>query len=645
MPQAHHLVRDANGAVLGYTPGTRSLVTDETVVEMERWAKAEQDHPLVREWAIDACASVDDCRTPGERAAKAIERVIRERVLYVSGPFNVQLVHTPGFLVGMARPSGNCVDMTTLACAMALSVGLNPAVVRVAFSGDPGPDPFEHVVCVIECRGIGGGVATIVLDSTVPEAEVDTLLRRATSTYVHEPVGRPAVESAGPWMKEAMTVVHAAPFAGNGSQSYIDGKANRCPCGSGRLAGVGGCSSCERGGPADRAGLGGMSIPIAGGIGGEIAADLSGMLDRPLSALLAYVADACDQVLRACPGRHGEDTFAWIHGCQNAAGAAASMIMTAEQNANAYRSPQAKHALAANVYGVLPVDSLIEWSRAALEALSHAAAACNIAGAAMQGRGAQPGAMGWGSRDPLGRAGLGAAGDALDRLVSALLPGDGWRVGVLRGAVRGALEGYDVTTLCNGDIPDGLIDAIAAVAPDAGITKDRIRGACVGILGAAPLLTHNHVPANLRNLINDRVAPFEPGAGPFEGDWTLNVSNGAVLGARLYDRDGWVIGPAWPISGSSFSGNFIFRRDGNAAKGNAHRADDDAYSPWNIALVGPGALEGQAPGTNITMTGAASGGFGYDGPPLPGPSASSGGIPGWAIAAAAGVVALVASQG
>lgn len=650
-PHAHHLVRDASGAVLGYTPGTRFLVTDETVVEMERWAKAEQDHPLVREWAIDACSSVDDCRSPGEAAATAIVRVVRKRVRYVQGPFNVQLIHAPGFLVSMGRPSGNCVDMTTLACAMALSVGLSPSIVRVAFSGEGGPDPYEHVIAVIECRGLDGQSATVVLDATVPESEAVPLLRRATTTYVHDPVGRPAVQATGPIVKEALTVVHAL----NAAPSFIDGKANRCPCGSGRLAGSHGCSLCSCEEPDPQLG-GAMAIPRAGGIGGEIAADLAGMLDRPLSSLLAYVNDASEHVLRACSGRHAEDQFAWIHDCQNAASAVASMILMVEQNTNAYRSPEAKQAIAANIHNVLPVESLIEWSQAALEALSAAARACNLGGAAMQGCGPpSPGGMAWGNPDPFGRTGrmAGAMGAASigARLAEALFPGDGNARAIAGPVLEAAGAG-----ICNVADLGPLVDGLNAVLGVLGkrVSVDEVRAACVtaaagpGLTNAGQGIMTRDVPESIRGLLTNAEAPFAPDAGPFEGSWAITTTGGDTITLRLYDRQGWVLGPVMSVAGPHpFRGDFAGRRAGPTVDGRFHSYGTEYFVGWIFTADGD-QLTGAAPGTSTTAIGTLTAG-----PSRPdegwtrgpgGAQASGGGSGALLLAAVAGIAALAAAS-
>lgn len=636
--EANRKVRGPDGQVLAFAKGNRSLVTSETVVAMERAAKADQDHPIVRQWAIDACSSVGECRQPGRATCKAIERIIRERVLYVQGPYNVQLLHEPGAMVSMQRPSGNCVDMSTLASSMALSVGLSPSLMRMAFTENDSDDPFEHVIAVVECHDNNGQPDPVLIDATVSANQVDAVANGAARSFLHDPIGRPSVETPTP-KKEDLTVYPSTLGAvGVPSHSYdADGKAVPCGCGSGRLAGTdsGGCSTCSCGSQPSWSGHAGMPTPTM--VAAELQADLAGEYDYPLSTLLAYVERAAGQVELSCPKARGQrEGYAWVQEARAAAGAARKFVLMAEQNANAYRSPQAKAALAVQINSVLPANSLVEWSTAALEALSEAAVACGLAADKQEHHAGT----------------MGAAGDLVDRFVDKLIPsGPVWAV--IKAAAKEFVAAYDIASICE-NLPDTLVEYMTKI-PGAGITKEKIVEVCGSLLGhgmteakcRACRRDLTPVPAGMEALVGAAAMaqPLNPAAGPYEGDWTMTNITGRFAGGqmpfRIFDRGMFILG------GSPGGYKLVAVRTADGADGwmegsdgtltcvhlmagldriDATRVSCDSC-PANCEIFSQVAFTRAAP------------------QPQPGGGSAGGaGIPGWAIAAAAVAAVAAASQ-
>ena len=194
------VLRAPDGAIRSQQQQPTVIVTAQTAAEMERWAKGEQDHPAVRAWAVEACRRADDCREPGERAARAMAQLLRERATFVPGPLTVQLLQTPGVFLAESGPAGNCADFSMALGAMLLSVGMDPRLVRLGHGRAEGSasDPYEHVIVALEVPGSDGKPGLLFLDPTVPEAQVAPQLQAAhaaRSLFVHQPIGRDAVQA------------------------------------------------------------------------------------------------------------------------------------------------------------------------------------------------------------------------------------------------------------------------------------------------------------------------------------------------------------------------------------------------------------------------------------------------------------------
>lgn len=114
---------------------------------------------------------------------------------------------------------------------------------------------------------------------------------------------------------------------------------------------------------------------------------------------------------------------------------------------------------------------------------------------------------------------------------------------------------------------------------------------------------------------------FGAASGPFEGLWRLDpVPFPGAWGpdvpmlARLFDRDGWVLGP----TSQGMDGNVLARRQELTATGRIYWRYRNTWYPWIFRLDAPGHLTASLPDTGQTMTGTL-----LESPPRPA-SASAG---------------------
>jgi len=173
----------------------RQFTTAETVREMERAAKADQFKPRVRQLAVEAWAAVGGREGSQLDLVLALERAVKDGVLYTFDPLNVELITAPERLLGLPMPAGDCDCMHTLLASSGLALGLSPRLVRLDFKGDSDPDPFEHVVVQVPIE-VEGRQVEVVLDATYPD-NLSELLARAKRWHVHKAIGRKSVKAPG----------------------------------------------------------------------------------------------------------------------------------------------------------------------------------------------------------------------------------------------------------------------------------------------------------------------------------------------------------------------------------------------------------------------------------------------------------------
>lgn len=126
-------------------------------------------------------------------------------------------------------------------------------------------------------------------------------------------------------------------------------------------------------------------------------------------------------------------------------------------------------------------------------------------------------------------------------------------------------------------------------------------------------LRQESVPQQLWPLLNvNTQEPFKSGSGPFEGLWRLSAVPMAgewgptqqfPIEARLYDRDGWVLGPIVRVHTGVFTGNLLFRRNGNDAAGRLYWRDRNTWYPWVFQMDGHVRLVGTLPDNGQHITG------------------------------------------
>lgn len=163
------------------TIGLGDAGTAVTVSRMRALIREGGADPMVRLLAQRIVAGVDGRDTA--RQAGVIRSWLKANFRFLRDPQNVELLHTPEYLLRMlvreGYIQGDCDDVAILGGALGEAIGLKAKIVTVGFDGPTGP--FAHVWVELTGPGLGRWVE---LDTTRSRPDLASMIQRRKDTIV-----------------------------------------------------------------------------------------------------------------------------------------------------------------------------------------------------------------------------------------------------------------------------------------------------------------------------------------------------------------------------------------------------------------------------------------------------------------------------
>lgn len=133
-----------------------------------------ESNPAVRGMALEIVKYLP-ARSP-ELETRTIFEWVRDNIRYVSGPLDVEQVHTPDVM--LEERQGKCTDQAVLLASLLRSIGYPVEFVVAAYTT---PGVFEHVYVGVKVTG-----QWVMLDSTIP-LQPDCGMLVCPGQYGYEP--------------------------------------------------------------------------------------------------------------------------------------------------------------------------------------------------------------------------------------------------------------------------------------------------------------------------------------------------------------------------------------------------------------------------------------------------------------------------
>jgi transglutaminase-like putative cysteine protease len=150
--------------------------TNDSLGIMAAVVRGYESDPIVRGQAKTIVEFLPARNAPIE--VNALFEWVRDNIRYLSGPLDVEQVHTPD--VTLEDRQGKCTDQAVLLATMLRSIGYPVKFIAAAYQM---PGVFEHVYVGAKVRG-----EWVTLDTTIPyEPNCDML--PCPGTYGYEPPG------------------------------------------------------------------------------------------------------------------------------------------------------------------------------------------------------------------------------------------------------------------------------------------------------------------------------------------------------------------------------------------------------------------------------------------------------------------------
>jgi hypothetical protein len=136
----------------------------QTLAHMRQLVNDSLGSPIVRD-ALQTITRHDPQRDDLAHA-KSIRRFLQQRIRFLMDPRNVELLHTPEFMLEEIGRRGmigvDCDDAAVLGASLAKNIGLRAYFQAVGFF-DPKGSPYQHVYALVET-----GSGLLELDTTKP---------------------------------------------------------------------------------------------------------------------------------------------------------------------------------------------------------------------------------------------------------------------------------------------------------------------------------------------------------------------------------------------------------------------------------------------------------------------------------------------